>query len=592
MKLQGQSAAGRRFRAGWLVVGLGSLAIFGCGGETPQVADQPDPAAVVARYAGGEIRRGDIQQAIDNNLASAAKPVSAEARRAIVRKVVERRVRTQMLMAEAVAKGYPQQPAVLSRQTAAEERVLAEDLLASETAAVKAADAVVVAELDRRLAAARSEETRKFSHIYLRAAQTDAPARQAAAATMAKIQQQLAGGASFNSLAEQYSTSVMARGGGRIDWTPKRQLHPAAAAAVFALAKEGELSPVVETADGLHLFRLDGIRLAAPIDTVAIRNEVRQELDSEAKNAALRARRQQELDAFGAEFAATSRLAALEAAGAEAGSGAAGQEWVARWRGAGGAAGEMTVAELLALEGRVLPVRQPLEVELRWLVENRLLAAARRARGSSPALDQQIADARRLAIIDSYRTDLMEALDTPPSEEEIARFYRDNGASFLPLRDFEIDALYFPQQGDSVAEVYAAGEEVGNQLRQGTPFDQLLARPSRPEAQVCREVHGANPEEIGKGSLRLRKALVNLGEGEVSAAIYIDRALTVVPAGCAFKGPGIVFVRLRRVGTLPLEAGKPAILRQLSKERVDQGVAQIQDRLIAESKLEILLPEG
>lgn len=545
----------------------------------------PDPQAVIARFKGGEIHRGEIQAALDANLARQPQPVAAEARRAIVKKIVERRVRTRMMLAEALAKGYAERPEVKIRQAAAEDRVLAQELLDAAAAGAKAADALVAAEIDRRLVAKPEEETRKFSHIFLKGAAKDPVARAEAQATLAKVQAELAAGASFNALAEKYSDSVMARGGGKIEWTPAIKLQAAARAAVFGLAKEGDVSPVVETADGLHLFRLDGIRQPSPIDAGALRGAVREELDAEAKNAALRSRREQAFDAAGAELAPAGRLAELEEKLRRHQALTPGAAWLARWND-----GEMAEAELAALHGRVLPARESVAVELRYLVENRLLAAERRARGLTPELEQRIAEARQNAIIDSYRGDVMDQLDDPPSEEEILRYYQGHSASELALRDFEVDALSFRQEGSDVAAVYAAGEEVVGRLRQGETFDQLLAKPPRSAAQVCRETHGADLEEIGRSSIRLRKALANLNEGEVTPVIYLERQVELAP-GCRLEA-GVVFVRLRKIGALSLEAARPAILRALVNEKVEQGVARFQERLIAESGLEILLPEG
>lgn len=563
-----------------LVTLLAGSAMFACGSDEPAPQPQADPTAVIARWSGGEIRRGDIQQALANNFASLPQPVSPDARRQVVRKVVERRVRTAMLYAEAQAKGYPERPEIRFLATALEERAFAEDLLDQESAAAKASDAVVAAEIDRRLAETRSEETRKFSHIYLRAAEKDPTARQEARATLAKIQQELAAGGDFNQLAERHSTSVMARGGGRIEWTPRRQLQKAAAEAVFALAKEGDISQPVETADGLHLFRLDGIRLPVPIDAAGVRAAVRQELDNEARQAAVRSRRQQELDAQNAEFVPASQLENLEDAKNS-------PAWVARWKG-----GEVRPEELLALRGRLLPNRSPLNQELRYLVENRLLAAARRAQGNLTELEARLPELRKQAVIDTYRADLMASFDTPPTDEEVARHYRDNAASALYLRDFQLDVLFFRQQGDGIAEVYAAGEEVGQKLRNNVAFDAILTQNSGKAATICREVHGADIEGIGRASIRLRKAIVNLAEGEVSAAIYVERPVVIAPGTCQTDGPGVAFVRMRGIGTLPLDKARIYILKAISEERVTGGVTAIQERLVAESKLEILLPEG
>lgn len=576
------SAPRRADRWRGLLTLLAGSAMFACGGDAPVQEPQTDvdPTAVIARWSGGEIRRGDIQQALTHNFASLPQPVSLEARRQVVRKVVERRLRTEMLYAEAQKKGYPERPEIRYLATALEERAFAEDLLNQEGTAAKASDAVVAAEIDRRLAATRSEETRKFSHIYLRAAEKDPAARQEARATLTKIQQELAAGADFNQLAERHSTSVMARGGGRIEWTPRRQLQKAAAEAVFSLAKEGDLSQLVETADGLHLFRLDGIRLPVPIDAAGLRATVRQELDNEARQAAVRSRRQQELDAQNAEFVSASQLQKLEDSKNS-------PAWVARWTG-----GEVRPEELLALRGRLLPNRSPLDQELRHLVENRLLTAARRAQGNLTELEARLPELRRQAVIDTYRGDLMASFDTPPTDEEVARHHRENAASAFYLRDFQLDVLFFRQEGTGVAEVYAAGEEVGQQLRNNVAFDAILAQNSSKVATLCREVHGADIEGIGRSSIRLRKAIVNLGDGEVSAAIYLERPVVIAPGACQTDGPGVAFVRMRGVGTLPLDKARIFILKAISEERVTQGVTAIQERLVAESKLEILLPEG
>jgi hypothetical protein len=125
------------------------------------------------------------------------------------------------------------------------------------------------------------------------------------------------------------------------------------------------------------------------------------------------------------------------------------------------------------------------------------------------------------------------------------------------------------------------------------PFDDLLKRPARPDARLCRQLHGADLEAIGRTSIRLRKAILNLGVGDVSAAIYVDGQRTeVVPGTCVLEGKGLVFVRLRSIGTLPLPKAREAIEKALVAEKVSAGVKAIQERLIRESALQILVPEG
>jgi parvulin-like peptidyl-prolyl isomerase len=569
-----------QLRTAGLVLAL--VHTLGCRNPSAPAGPRSDPGTVIARYKGGEIRRGDIQAAVDRRLASIPSPASPEARVLAVRQVIERRVRTALLLKEALEKGYAERPEVRIQQTVAEEKLLAEDLLARETASAKATDAVVAAEVERRLAAARPEEARKFSHIFLRGPESDAAARARAAAQMERVQKELADGAGFGDLAEKYSESVTARGRGRIDWTLRSSLSPDAAGVIFAL-KEGEKSGVIRAKDGLHLFQLDGVRPGAPVDAAAIRRNVRQELDAEAAAVAVRARRQQELDARGMELASASDLERLEKSGQTSGA-----RPPARWKG-----GEVTAAELLALRGRVAPTRQPAEIELRLVAENRLLAETRRSQGLSPQIEAGIKDARQQAVIDSYRESLISGLETTPTEEEIARFHREQGQTVLFLRDFQVDVLFFPQTGESAAEVYVAGATVGTALRDGVSFDDLLSRPARPDARVFRKLEGADLDAIGRTSIRLRKAILNLGVGDVSPAIYLDGPRTeIAPATCVLEGKGLAFVRLRAIGTKPLSTTRAAIEKALVAEKVAAGVGVIQARLIRESGLQILIPEG
>lgn len=565
------------------IVGAGiglacTLLAAGCSDKSQvQAASDADPNAVVARFSGGEIRRSEIRVAVENRLASAPRPIASETRQVAVRKVVERRVRVAMLEAEARAKGYEARPEVAYRVSAAVDRLLAADLVATSVAGARAADSVVAAAVEQRMQSLRPEEARKFSHIYLRAAATDAAARAAAEAKMQTILGELRGGAGFNELAQRYSDSVDARGGGRIEWTVRKSLQRAAADAIFAL-REGGLSEVIATADGLHLFRLDGIRSAAPIDAEQVRRSVRTELDKEAQGLAERALRQQELDAAGAEFASIPEK--LETVAPE--------RWVARFRG-----GEIRAAELRTLLASAGAAAVDPASVLRERVENRLLAERRRAQGLSPALEEASAAAQKQGIVDAYRADLIAAIPVEPSDAEVERYYRENGESALFLRDYRLDALFYPQSSESPAAVYAAGERVVAALRAGESFDRLLEASPSPDLQICRDAGRVDFEALGRESIRLRKAILNLAAGEVTAAIYLDGPqATLGAADCRLQGRGVAFVRLREIRPLPLADAGPAIRKALRKEKENAGIEAIQTRLISESKLEILLPEG
>jgi hypothetical protein len=566
-----------RFAAGFV---MAALAL--CGGcrkdadSAPGVTGDSDP--VVARHAGGEIHRSEIRAAVERRLAAVPPPVAVETRRDIVRRVVERKVRIAAMRKAMVVEGYDARPESILRLRAAEERVLAAELLAVDLQDVKAADALVAEAVEQRLQSIHPEEARKFSHIFLRVPPGDAAALAKARAAMTEIVAAVESGTGFNTLAERHSDSVMARNGGRIEWTARKDLQPALAEVIFGL-REGAMSPVIETKDGLHLFRLDGVRAGSAVDTEAVRRTVRQELDAEAVAVAERGLRQRTLDAAGAEFVSAARLEKLRTSD---------DVWVARWRG-----GEVRAPELLALAGPAVADAPPADAFLRLLVENRLLAQRRRETPLTPELEAKIEEAGDQEVLDAYRAHLVAGLDLEPTEAELRQFYDENRQAALFLRDYHLDLLFLPQAGSDVAKAYSAGEVVIAKLRQGATFESLLDRPVVPEARVCRDVHPIDVEALGKSFLRLRRSLLNLGVGDVSPALYFDGPRSDIAGGkCVLEGRGVVFARLREIGTLPFEAARGVLRTQVAEKKRRAGIDAIQARLVADSRLEILLPEG
>lgn len=567
------SSSPRLWAASRLAAALMILAAGGCR-KAPESAS--DPNAVVATFSGGEIHRGDIASAVERRLKARGNP-TGEARRDVVRRIVERRVRVALMLAEARANGYDKRPEVSLHATAAIEKILASLLIARETDSIHAPDALFEETLTRRLAAAQPPELRRFSHIFLRAPDSDAPKRRRAEERMRAILAELKKGASFSTVARQNSDSIDARAGGSIEWTPRADLRPAIADVLFSL-REGELSPVEATSDGLHLFRLDGVRPGTPPDPDGLKRSLRQELDSEARSLAARGLRQDALDAAGVEFASAREIEAS----------AAKDRWVARWKG-----GEVRGAELHDLVASANMKAAESRAFLQELVENRLLAARRPADPLPSALQERFANARNEALLGVYRTALVAKLDTNPTDDEIALYHAQNGESALFLRDYRLDVLFLPQRGDDVAPAYAAGEKVVAGLRAGTPFETLLDRPGFPGARVCRDVHDIDIEALGRHSLRLRKAILNLNVGEVSPATYVDtRRDPSRPGDCFYAGPGVAFLKLRDIKTRSLASSRDTIRAALSREKERAGIDAIQARLIAASGLKILLPEG
>ena len=91
----------------------------------------------------------------------------------------------------------------------------------------------------------------------------DDPARQQELRNLAeRLRQQILDGASFISLARQFSQGVLRQTGGTMDWTAPASLDPAVATALVG-AQPGDVLPVIETPTSIILIEVRDIRAGA-----------------------------------------------------------------------------------------------------------------------------------------------------------------------------------------------------------------------------------------------------------------------------------------------------------------------------------------
>jgi PPIC-type PPIASE domain len=559
-----------------LVFSAIAAALTGGCRRAPAAAPAADPEQVLATWSGGVIKRAEIETGYANRLASEP-GATPERRQELLRLSLERRARIELLYREAMAEALPDRPDVKAVLRAQSDRLLAEDWLQTHVVAnARAAEAQVAAEVTRR-AASQGEETRRFGHIFLRAAAGDAAARSRAAETMARVRKELSEGAAFDELARKYSDSITARGGGQVEWTVRSVLHPKAAAVVFALS-EGQVSDVVETEAGLQIFRLDGIRRPPAADSAAVRAEVQKTLDAEAGRAAVQAERQRVWD----DAALTVDARALERPGRTG-------EVVAT------IAGEpLTRAEIDQARsswngwGAVGDPPPPADV-VRVLAVNRLLAARRRETPLDAPLQKKIDDATRNVIVDARRLELVGTIPIEVTPAEIEAFYAQNRETAPFLRDHVVDLLFLPQKGDSAADVYAQGEAVSRQLRDGGTFDRVLASFGG-RGTVARRLSMGDLETLRSRSMRLSTAVGQLRPGEVSAPVYLDGDLVSLAKGRPpAAARGLAFVRLVSVQPTPLAHARERIREGLQKQKRNDGVSAVQQGLNARVQLKILV---
>lgn len=128
----------------------------------------------------------------------------------------------------------------------------------------------------------QSEERRRVSHILLEATEENAAVK----AKAEELLQQLQAGADFAELAKKQSAdTVSAEAGGDLDFITKDVMEAEFEQAAYALAKVGDLSPVVKTSFGYHIIKLTEIDAAKvkPLAEVreAIKTTVQQEKATE-----------------------------------------------------------------------------------------------------------------------------------------------------------------------------------------------------------------------------------------------------------------------------------------------------------------------
>jgi len=122
---------------------------------------------------------------------------------------------------------------------------------------VVVADADLQAYYDANQARYQTEERRRVSHILLESAEDNAEIKAKADALAVQLQQ----GADFAELAKKESADTFsAEKGGDLDFIEKGVMDAEFEKAAYALAKAGDISPVVKTEFGYHIIKLTEVQ--------------------------------------------------------------------------------------------------------------------------------------------------------------------------------------------------------------------------------------------------------------------------------------------------------------------------------------------
>ncbi|HEX5744684.1 MAG TPA: peptidyl-prolyl cis-trans isomerase [Archangium sp.] len=261
--------------------------------------DKEDPDANVVATVNGEVlSRADFEQELGRELASSANesgqhtPEDVEPyKRALLETLISRMV----LLQDARTHNITVSPEEVDRGVLR----LSSDYPAGNFNEVLTQGQLSMAELKAREAARLTIEKLFTNHVYTRVAVTEEELRayyaahetgfsepeQVRAAQIVvkgidearRVQAQLKSGKKFADLARKYSLSADAKVGGDLGFFPRGQMPPAFDQVVFYLSP-GQVSDVVETEYGYHLFRVLEKKPGRKLEFAEVRDQVETKL--------------------------------------------------------------------------------------------------------------------------------------------------------------------------------------------------------------------------------------------------------------------------------------------------------------------------
>jgi parvulin-like peptidyl-prolyl isomerase len=469
-----------------LVACLGALA---CSGPPPEV---------IATFRGGELTLSDLDLYV-RALPEARRLAPPDGRDAWLEDLVHSLALERVLGA---SDGVRERLA--SPETAARRRWAIATLLAGAVTRRLAEDAApsegAVAE---RLAAApepRSEPLYNFRHVFLRLDRAASAAEEAAVRDLARdVARRARAGEDFAELARRHSQSVTAAAGGLVENQRPALLEESARRAIAALA-EGEVSPVVETRTGLHVFRLERVLSPQGASLEQRRQRLRAGLMREAMSAAR------------ASLLAEIRQSVEVSTDA------------IPWR---VGSFEVSAADL----ERIFAASPDREPRRELIVEQLLLAEAGRRRGLwTPELEAEVdRQLRREAIQAAYRERRAEHVAALPAER-LRPVWEARPSAFAAPETARLDLIFVPQGRDVFATQRRLEDHVA-ELRAGASFAELARRISTgPAAAEGGDLGELPPSEWARLGPKVYRTVAAMEPGTIEGPVHLTgRILTAEP---------------------------------------------------------------
>jgi len=535
-------------------------------GPAPATDEAPAPETemVVARYAGGEITQAEYDAWV---LRRRRAPDAV-----MEQNELESLAVFELLLHEMASNDLGH--ALELELSEIEEKRLAGRYRQHVRASVDVSDEVI----DARLAADDALRTRPRKirlRGFFRRVPTDATPkeREALRTEVQAIHRELRAGADFDAIAKERSDSQTRHRGGRMGVAKPGQLPPALDEIVFAL-DEGELTEVLETSGGFHIFRCDKIveSKVIPVD------EARERI---AKNL-----RRKALDEAWEEAEAELRRAAdpqYDLAAARSGQP---DSIVLRFAGR-----ELAVADARRIV-RTRPSAPPLESIPPASLHARLDAYVVQTMAARKALElglgdesERLTDAwkrRELLAAEAMRRRVA-AATKPLEDDELRRYFEDHPARYTTPERFRLAIIRLPIDDAAEADAYRLATTITDELSRGATTFAAAATS-----------HSRHPSAGRGGELgpMTRKGIAALGPDVFRAIMDLDVGQTTAPI---LQDGDLVLVKLRAH-----EAERPAtfdesrerVERRLGNERVSSTQKEIESSLRRDLALVVVEEEG
>ena len=437
--------------------------------------------------------------------------------------------------------------------------------LVQELARAAAPDAGQVAAKAAELAEEiRGEPLLNFQHVYFRLDRATTPrAKEMIRARARTVAAEAMAGADFPALAREHSNSADAAGGGLVVNARPSDLDPESRRVLAALA-EDQVSPLVETRTGLHVFRL--VRRLAPEPPTSQQLEIG-------------ARRLLQRKGF-----AAAREALLEELRERIDADVETSPWhIGSW----------------VLESEILDELMPEEAgegerggEL--LIEHFLLAEEALRRGlETPEMKADLARRSRRLLLALIFDQRRRAFDAEIAEETLRRFHEAQPSLFNEAEKTRLELIFVPQERDSFAAQQRSEGYVAD-LRAGASFAALARRVSKGKsADGGGDLGLLEPQQWARLGPAVSAAIPGLAVGEISEPIYCtDRILGRDPE--LLRGGFAILRVAERIAERPrsFEEAADDVRRAYASERREELDRELRRQILDEAGFELLrLPE-